>query len=216
MIESYATYWITWTCLQFLFLFWNRLGVWREEKLPPAGQGFIIAANHASYMDPPVVATSIARRLTFLAKARLFDFNRFFAIYIRLLGAIPVASELEFRSLRTAVRVLKAGGILLMFPEGTRSGSGELLEPKLGVAFLAHAAGVPVAPCYIDGTGRALPRGKRWLRPYRVRVFYDRLYWVDGSKHDPQWESPEAFYAFHARRIMERIEALRQKFQPRA
>lgn len=185
-----------------IFKAWNRVELRASEKVP--AQGFILAANHVSYLDPPVLSVVFRRPITFLAKEELFRIPVFRRI-ITWLNAVPVAGESDFRTLRAIVKRLRAGEIVLIFPEGTRSRTGDMSsDVKSGVAFLAHAAGVPVVPCYIDGTDKAWPRGGRWFRPAKIRVFLDKPVVVGESTEDKA-----EHYARSTSQVMERIKFLK-------
>ena len=116
-----------------------RFRVSGREKIPKSG-GLIIAANHISYFDPPVMAAALPRRLTFLAKQELFRFAPF-GRYISALGAFPIdRSRGDTGAIRQAVKLLNEGKVLLIFPEGGRNLDGNA-EVKSGVAFLARMTG---------------------------------------------------------------------------
>jgi 1-acyl-sn-glycerol-3-phosphate acyltransferase len=139
--------------------------------VPTAG-AVILAANHASLLDPPIVAAAVPRPLHFMAKAELFRVPVLGAL-VRRLNAHPVVREGgDTSALRVALRLLRAGHALLVFPEGTRTRDGRLRAGKAGVGMLAARAGVPVVPVYVSGSAQALPRGRRWPRPSRVTVAY--------------------------------------------
>ena len=187
------------------FKIWNRFTVIGSEKLPSARQGFILAANHVSYLDPPVLGAGVKRHISFLAKEQLFKFS-FLGPVITLLGALPIAGESDFRAIRAIIRRLKSGDIVSIFPEGTRSPTGEISQDtKSGVAFLAHAAKVPVVPCFIDGTELALPRGIRIIRPRRIKVYIDEPYQVPESDSDRN-----EHYEKSTQYVMQRIQFLKE------
>ena len=142
-------------------------GGWRVrgvENVPDEG-GALIAANHLSHLDPPVVGSAMPRRTYYFAAAYLFK-NPVFGFLIRKCYAFPVRRGAADRAaLKAAIELLEAGELLTMFPEGTRSRTGELGEFDLGAALAASRAGVPIVPCAISGTNLALPRdGKRITR----------------------------------------------------
>ncbi len=92
---------------------------------------------------------------------------------IRRLNARPVRREgADTSALRTALRILQEGGVLLMFPEGTRGPEGTLRDPKPGAAMLAVLSGAAVVPVFIEGSGRAWPRGRSLPRPAKVTVTF--------------------------------------------
>jgi len=141
------------------------------EHVPAAGP-VLLVANHVSVLDPPLVGGASPRQLSFLAKAELFGIPLFGGL-IRRLGARPLRREgPDAGALRTALRVLKEGGALLVFPEGTRGEEGVLGPAKPGAGMLAVLGGAPVIPVYVSGSGRAWPRGRRFPRPARVTVTF--------------------------------------------
>jgi 1-acyl-sn-glycerol-3-phosphate acyltransferase len=161
----------------------------RGTEHVPARGPVLLVANHSSLLDPPLVGAVAPRQLSFMAKAELFRVPLFGAL-IRRLNARPVRREgADAGALRTALRVLQEGGVLLMFPEGTRGPEGALREPKPGAAMLAVMSGAPVVPVFIQGSGRAWPRGRTLPRPAKVRVtfgppqIFERRD-VDGRKRD--------------------------------
>jgi 1-acyl-sn-glycerol-3-phosphate acyltransferase len=141
------------------------------EHLPATGP-VLLVANHSSYLDPPLVGGVAPRPLSFMAKAELFRVPLLGALISRL-NARPVRREgADAGALRTALRILHEGGVLLMFPEGTRGPEGTLRDPKPGAAMLALLSGATVVPVFIRGSGRAWPRGQRLPRPARVTVTF--------------------------------------------
>ncbi len=134
---------------------WKIVGV---ENIPPGG--VIIAANHISLWDPPVLGTAIPRRIHFMAKEELFT-NPIFSWLITKLGAFPVKRGAADRTaIRTALALLENGSILGIFPEGTRSKDGRLGAAEPGLALLALKAGVPVVPAALIGTNKVFQDGQ--------------------------------------------------------
>lgn len=156
-------------------------GGWRVrgvEHVPDEG-GALIAANHLSHLDPPVVGSAIPRRTYYFAAAYLFK-NPIFGFIIRKCYAFPVRRGAADRAaLKAAIELLELGELLTMFPEGTRSRTGELGEFDLGAALAASRAGVPIVPCAISGTNLALPRDGTRITRSRIAVSFaepiDRL-----------------------------------------
>jgi 1-acyl-sn-glycerol-3-phosphate acyltransferase len=141
------------------------------EHVPLTG-AVLLVANHASLLDPLLVGSTTPRPVAFLAKAELFRIPLFGGV-IRRLNAQPVRrGGGDPRALRAALRVLEEGKPLLVFPEGTRGDESMLRPPKPGAGMLAVTSGVPVVPLYIQGSGRAWPRGRRLPRPRRVTVYF--------------------------------------------
>ncbi len=145
------------------------------DDLPREGP-LIVVSNHLSNADPPLVAgwltPALGRQLHILAKESLFVGP--LGILFRALGASPVrrgGSDME--AFRVAKGVLDRGEVLCIFPEGTRSTTGALTEPKPGVAMLAMRAGAPILPVGVSGTDNFLGRGRmlpRFRAPIVMRV----------------------------------------------
>lgn len=115
-------------------------------------ENFIFASNHRSYADPPIVGCALNREVWFLAKKELFR-NKAFAALIEKYHAIPVdREELERSTIKRVLEILNNRGSILMFPEGTRSRTGELQELKPGLAYIAISSGVSIVPVYVSGT----------------------------------------------------------------
>jgi 1-acyl-sn-glycerol-3-phosphate acyltransferase len=141
------------------------------EHLPAAG-AVLVVANHSSLLDPPLVGCVARRPLCFLAKAELFEVPVLGRL-IRALNTHPVRREgSDPGALRSALRLLKEGRALLLFPEGTRGEEGTVRAGKPGAGMLAVMSGAPVVPAYISGSGRAMPRGRVFPRPRKVRVTF--------------------------------------------
>jgi len=145
---------------------------WTGADNVPAEGPVLIAANHLSLLDPPLVAGGVPRQVHFMAKAELFRIP-LLGGFIRRLNAHPVERDgADTGALRSALSLLRAGHVLLIFPEGTRGRDGTLGSGKAGAGMLAARGEAPVVPVYIRGTGRALPRGALFPRPARVTVAY--------------------------------------------
>ena len=124
-----------------------------KENIPERG-AFIIAGNHCSNLDPPIIAVSVSRKLSFLAKRELFE-NKAFANILDNLNCIALDRMGIGKSvIKQSINVLNSGRGLLVFPEGTRSIDGKFGKGKAGVSVLAFASGAPVVPAFIDGTIR--------------------------------------------------------------
>ena len=144
-----------------------------SENIPDTGP-VLLVSNHSSVLDPPLVGSAAGRQLSFLAKAELFHVPLLGALIHRL-NARPIRREgADPAALRTAMRVLEEGGALLIFPEGTRGEEGIIRSAKAGAGMLAVLSGAPVVPVYVQGTGRAWPRGRRLPRPAKVSVTFGK------------------------------------------
>ncbi len=144
-----------------------------RENLPKTGP-VILASNHASYLDPPFVGTGAPRRVNFLAKEELFNrpWKRFILTNWK---AIPVRREqLDKAVLKTVLDRLKAGEVVGLFPEGTRTPDGELLPGKAGIGMIVSMAKVPVVPVYIKGSDKTMSKAHKGLRRCPITIAYGK------------------------------------------
>jgi len=149
---------------------WFHMRITGTEHVPPDGP-VIVAANHRSMWDIPVLAIACPRRIVFMAKMELYK-NRFLERLWFELGGFPVRREIaDLRAIDTSMAVLDRGLALGLYPEGTRSFTGEMLPFLRGAAWLALKTGAPIVPCGITGTSRPARPGKprpRSRRPVSV------------------------------------------------
>jgi len=170
------------------------------ERIPRKGP-LIVACNHISFWDPPLVGAHLPREMHFVAKAELFH-NPLFGALIRSYNSIPIQRGAQARTgLRGAEEVLSAGGAVLIFPEGTRNKSGELMPPRAGVGRLAAVTRTPVAPACITGSNQ-IRRSMRRQVPIRITFGSPMMPPVSGH---PEREEVRAY----ARKVMDMIAALR-------
>lgn len=170
------------------------------DRIPRKGP-LIVACNHISFWDPPLVGAHLPREMHFVAKAELFH-NPLFGALIRSYNSIPIERGAQARSgLRGAEEVLSAGGAVLIFPEGTRNKSGELLAPRAGVGRLAASTRTPVVAACITGSDQ-IRRSMR--RQVPIRITFGSPMMPPGSG-TPEREEVRAY----ARKVMDMIAALR-------
>ncbi len=137
--------------------------LWRAQasgtQNVPLDGPLILACNHISYLDPPVMGCFCPRRISYMAKKELFSVPILGSV-IRGLGAYAVDRDgSATAAIRRSLEVLRRGGTVGIFPEGTRNRTGDVM-PQLGVALLASLAQAPVVPACILGSDRALRLGR--------------------------------------------------------
>ena len=124
------------------------------EKTP-----FLLASNHASFIDPPALGCLVQRDICYLARKSLFKFP--FNFILNKLNAIPLQRErLDLKTLKTILKCIDRGKGVLIFPEGTRSENGEIKRAKSGIGFIVEMAKVPIIPAKVIGSFEILPRGR--------------------------------------------------------
>ena len=144
-----------------MYLFWRKLlsivfhikykiKVLNPEKIPKMKGGYIIACNHQSNLDPPMVAAVVRGKFSFIAKEELFHKGWFIKTIITWCGAFPVSrGSGDDAPIRKSVEAVKKNRILVIFPEGTRSKTGVIGRVKSGVVLIASEADAPVLPVCI-------------------------------------------------------------------
>jgi 1-acyl-sn-glycerol-3-phosphate acyltransferase len=164
-------YRLGWLGYRALFRFYFRWRVYNAERVPLAG-GVILASNHASYLDPPLVGAGIRRGINYLARENLFRFP-VMGWVLRQWQVVPVDREGGGAAgLRAILERLLAGGAIILFPEGTRTRDGKLQPARSGIGLTVIKSVAPVVPVRVFGTFEAYGRHLRLPRPYRVAVKY--------------------------------------------
>lgn len=151
-----------------------------SENLPASG-GFILSANHVSNWDPPILATFIEREVCYMAKEELFK-NPIFAAAIRALHVFPVKrGAADKNAIKNAVKVLKVGGCLGLFPEGTRSKTGKIGKAESGVSLIAAMTKAPIIPAAIINTDKIFSAE---VKLPRLAVVYGKPIYFNGNSKD--------------------------------
>ena len=146
-----------------------RLNIYGAENVPKKG-GAIAVSNHASYFDPPILSNCVGRPVAFMAKEELFQIP-IFNQGIRLYGAYPVKRTVGDRAaLRSANQALESGWIAAVFLQGSRSTDAKITDPKLGAAWIAAKAQVPLIPISLWGTEKILTKGSILPKPVPITV----------------------------------------------
>ncbi len=165
------TYRITWTFYRALFATYFRWRVLHPERVPMSGP-VILASNHASFLDPPLVGSGVKRALNYLARDTLFRYPGVGAL-LRSVQAVPVDRDGAGASgLKAILERLLAGGAIVLFPEGTRTRDGRLQPARSGIGLIVIKSNAPVVPVRIWGTFEACGRHVRFPRPHRVAIKY--------------------------------------------
>jgi 1-acyl-sn-glycerol-3-phosphate acyltransferase len=169
-----VAYWVLKALLSPIFYVSWRVEVVGRESIPRRGP-VILAPNHTSFCDSFFLPLVLRRRVTFVAKAEYFDSWKT-AWFFRAAGQIPMRREggsASERALAAARDVLEGGGVLGIYPEGTRSPDGRLYRGHTGVARLALGCGAAVIPVGMVGTTEVQPIGSNLMRPFKkVRISF--------------------------------------------
>lgn len=167
-------YQLTRILIALYFNLYHRLSIYGKETIP-ADRTVILAPNHASYLDPPVVGLAFyPRYLRFIAWDRLFKFAPM-RYFLCQMGAVPVSQENKMSSaglLRMVIGFLDEGNSVYIAPEGHRTYDGTLQPLEGGVAILSLKTGSPVVPTWVGGTYQALSRQMKFPRPRKITVTF--------------------------------------------
>ena len=188
----FLRFFLIWSCKLFF-----HLEVRGRGFIPKEG-GFVLASNHASFLDPILVGTACPRVLNFAARESLFR-NKFFGWFITEMGSFPIKRwSADLSAVKESVRRLKNNAGLLVFPEGTRSQDGNIRDITGGFVMLAAKARVPIIPVWVSGSWKAWGRGSRFIKPVKIRVIFGSPVDV-GNRRD---------YEVVAREVVGRIQGL--------
>jgi 1-acyl-sn-glycerol-3-phosphate acyltransferase len=203
-------YWLVCYLFWVLFKTFFALEVKGVENVPQKG-AVLITGNHSSYLDPPLFAAVVGRRLNFMARESLFRFPPF-AWLIKALGTFPVKrGKPDRRALRKALDILQRGGALVLFPEGTRSLNGTLQKGEAGAGMIALKSRAKVIPAFITGSDKALPRGAKRPRPGKIKVRFGKP--VSLEEFYDQKEVKETYFKV-SEKIMRSIGELSRENNP--
>jgi 1-acyl-sn-glycerol-3-phosphate acyltransferase len=184
---------VAWLCFRF-----------RVTGTVPKRGGLLVAANHASYFDIPLLGCGMSRRAWYLGRSDLFMPG--VKGILQWLGWIPLKlGRLDRKAFERAVALIKAGKVVVIFPEGSRSLDGRLGEAKAGLGMIVAQTSCSVVPAYLKGTFEVLPAGAKRPRFHPVSVsFGEPLSFAPPAGNG---ESKQ-FYREVSRTVMERIAAL--------
>lgn len=197
-------YWFCYNLIRLAGRIFFRFRVVHRERMINRGP-VILASNHESYLDPPLVGSVADRAIFFLARKTLLH-GAFFGWILPKLNVIPVDQEGNDRSaLKALIRILRAGEGTLVFPEGERTLDGRLRPPLPGLGFVIAKTLAPVVPMRIFGAREAWPRGSGRVRFCRITVVVGEPIHFTAADLQPPGKD---LYLRLTQRVMDAIAAL--------
>ena len=207
---SYRIGWHAFRCLYATYFRWR---VFHPERVPLAGP-VILAANHASFIDPPLVGAGIRRDIHYLARESLFRFPGVGAL-LRSWNSVPVDRDGGGASgLKAILERLLEGGAVILFPEGTRTRDGKLQSARSGIGLTVVKSNAPVVPVRVFGTYEAFGRHLRIPRPKAIAVKYGRPMMFEELRAEARTCSKPRLKAIY-QQIADEILAAISKLEPR-
>ncbi len=202
------TYWFFLRFAQLVARMCFSLKVIGREHLPKSG-GYLLAMNHQSYLDPPVVALAAdPRPIHFLARKTLLNWPILGPIFPRL-NVVPVDQERpDMSALKNVIRLLRAGETTIVFPEGARTLDGALQPAQPGIGLIIAKTLVPVVPMRVFGAYEAMPPGSSRvrMRPITVKIGAPLTFTTDDLKGSTG-EARDVYQAL-SERVMAAITAI--------
>jgi 1-acyl-sn-glycerol-3-phosphate acyltransferase len=180
------------------------LEVLGREHLPPEGSGgYLLAMNHQSYLDPPIVALAVRPHpIHFLARKTLLQWPVLGPIFPRL-NVVPIDQERpDMSALKNVIRLLKAGETTIVFPEGARTLDGRFQPAQPGIGLIIAKTLVPVVPMRVFGAFEAMPRGGAGIRqrPIKVKIAPPLTFAADDLARRPGEDARDVY-----QRLSERV-----------
>ena len=196
-----ALYETTRVVIQLLAIALTRGVVVEGKEFIPRKGPFVVAMNHLSFLDTPLVSITVPQRLYWLVGER-YEHHTFTPI-IKVTGSIFVRrGEIDREALRQALAALDAGQVLAVAVEGTRSRSGGLNQGKTGAAYLASRAGAPILPTAVWGTEEIGPAWHRWRRAGQTHIRFGQPFSL------PEGRARSADLEHYTEDIMTRLAAM--------
>ncbi len=204
------SYFLGWCVAQGVFRLGFRARFYGADQVPRTGP-VILAANHASFMDPPLIGTGVRRLIHFLARDTLFD-HPVLRVILRSWEVVPVDRDgAGAAGLKAILERLRAGGAILLFPEGTRTSDGQLQPARPGVGLIVAKTDAPVIPVRVFGAFEAYGRHRRLPRLRPVAVTYGPALSFAAPRAEARAASRErlrALYLEIAQEVMNQIARL--------
>jgi len=191
------------------FRLYHRGTIRNRDRLPSEG-GVILAANHVSFIDPPLFGAACRREAFFMARDTLFR-HPLANWILRSWNCVPIKREGgDIGAMRAALRMLGEGKAVLMFPEGTRSKDGQLQEARAGIGMIVARSRATIMPMRIFGADKAMPRGTSLPRPAKLTITFGEpfQYPFPANLDELRGEALKAVYLDVGCGIMRRIAAL--------
>ncbi len=165
------SYFIGWCLFRTIYATYFRWRVFNPERVPLTGP-VILASNHASFIDPPLVGSALKRDINYLARESLFRYPGIGAL-LRSWNSVPVDRDGGgAKGLKMIIDRLHAGGAIILFPEGTRTKDGKLQPARSGIGLTVIKSEAPVVPVRVFGTFEAYNRSMKIPHPHRIAVKY--------------------------------------------
>jgi 1-acyl-sn-glycerol-3-phosphate acyltransferase len=209
------SYRIGWTCFRMMYAVYFRWRVFNAERVPPQG-GVILASNHASFLDPPLVGSGLKRDINYLARESLFRYPGIGAL-LRSWNAVPVDRDGGgAKGLKTILSRLLDGNGIILFPEGTRTLDGRLQPAQSGIGLIVIKSAAPVVPVRVFGTFEAYGKHVGVLpHPHRVMVKYGRPMNFEGLRAEAKTCDKARLKEIY-QQVADEIMAAIAKLEPRA
>jgi 1-acyl-sn-glycerol-3-phosphate acyltransferase len=205
-------YRVGWLFYRTFFATYCRWRVYNAERVPARGP-VILASNHASHLDPPLVGSGVSRPLNYLARESLFDLPVAGWVLHRV-NAVPVDRDgAGAAGLKAIITRLRKGGAIILFPEGTRTSDGELQRARSGVGLVAIKSEAQVVPVRVFGTYGAWNRHMKLPLPRRVAVKYGHPLPLERLRAEARSSSKDRvkeIYQEASEQIMRAIAALKE------
>jgi len=196
----YLSKWVVYGLARLYF----RIALKNPENMPRRGK-LLLACNHVSHLDPPLIGCCAPRMVFHMAKVELSKVG-FLRRYMSAIGTILVDRQRGRHAVEQAIERLEQGACVVIFPEGTRSRDGRMLKGHPGAAMIAIRSGCPVLPCAIIGSERAMTKGTHFIKPVKVQIRFGKPFTFD---YDGDIQRiPRQVLEDATERLMQEIEAL--------
>jgi len=206
-------YFAGWTLFRLMYATYFRWQVFNAERVPVTG-GVILASNHASFLDPPLVGSGLKRPINYLARESLFH-NPVAGWVLRNWQAVPVDRDGGgARGLKAILDRLNKGGGIILFPEGTRTKDGKLQPARSGIGLTVIKSEAPVVPARVFGTFECYSKRWKFHKPIRLAVKYGKPMMFDALRAEAKTcdkQRVKEIYQLVADEIMAEIGKLERK-----